>query len=64
MKMHHEEQGKSKMMLHSVEYVLATGKILGIFSDDVNRLHDKLKFEYPKAKLTIMEGYVKVEKEE
>jgi len=48
--------------LHSVEYVLATGKILCIFTSNLGKLYDKLRVQFPKAKLTIMDGYIKVER--
>jgi hypothetical protein len=54
--------GKSLATMESIKYVMATGKSLAIGTANVDALHDRIKQEYPNAKLTKQNGYVLVEK--
>lgn len=50
--------------LSSIKFCLATNKSLAIGTNNVDALYDKIKFEYPEAKLSKHNGYVLVEKED
>lgn len=56
------QQGKSRLAMTAIKWCLATNKSLAIGTADVNALYDKIKFEYPEAKLSKHIGYVLVEK--
>lgn len=46
------KQGKSLAGMAVVKYCLANNKNLIIGTNDVDALYDKIKFEYPEAKLS------------
>lgn len=48
----------------AIKYCLATNKSLAIGTANVDALYDKIKFEYPEAKISKYKGYVLVEREE
>jgi hypothetical protein len=56
------QQGKSLALVHSVRFCLATNKSLAIGTANVDATYDRLKLEYPEAKLSKHKGYVLVEK--
>lgn len=47
--------------LSSIKYCLAANKSLAIGTSNVGALYDKIKFEYPDAKISKHDGYVLVE---
>lgn len=55
-------QGKSLALVHSIKFCLAANKSLMIGTANVDALYDRLKAEYPEAKLTKHKYYVGVEK--
>lgn len=55
-------QGKSAITANSVKFCLATNKSLAIGTADVDATYERLKAEYPEAKLSKRTGYVLVEK--
>lgn len=57
------QQGKSLAGITVIKYCVATNKRLYIGAANVDTLYDKIKFEYPEAKLSKHEGYVLVEKD-
>lgn len=57
------QQNKSLAQSHVIKWCLASNKSLAIGTTNVDALYDKIKFEYPEAKLSKHEGYVLVEKE-
>lgn len=59
---HPARQGKSLALVHSVKFAIVSGRKLMIGSADVDALYDRLKTEYPEAKLSKHKGYVLVEK--
>lgn len=61
---HHpaRREGKSLASVHVIKFCLATGKSLAIGTSNVDACYDKLKGEYPEAKLSKHSGYVLVEK--
>lgn len=58
------QQDKSLAGMAVVKFCIATNKSLAIGTTNVDELYDKIKFEYPEAKLKKCEGYVLIEKEE
>lgn len=54
--------GKSLALVHSVKFALVSNKSLAIGTNNVDALYDRLKTEYPEAKLSKHKGYVLVEK--
>lgn len=58
------QQGKSLATVTAIKYALVTNKSLAIGTANVDALYDKIKFEYPEAKLSKHDGYVLVEKED
>lgn len=56
------QQGKSLAQLAFIKYCLATNNSLAIGTANVDALYDKIKFEYPEAKISKCNGYVLVEK--
>jgi len=53
--------GKSENGLKLVGMFIAANKQLMLGSSDVDTLHDRIKAEYPDAKLRKEEGYVLIE---
>lgn len=58
------QQEKSLAKMAVVKYCIATNKSLAIGTANVDALYNKIKFEYPEAKLSKHKGYVLVEREE
>lgn len=58
------QQGKTLASLTTIKFCLATNKSLVIGTADVDALYDKIKFDYPEAKLSKHKGYVLVERGE
>lgn len=58
------QQAKSLAGMAVVKFCLATNKSLAIGTNDVDALYNKIKFEYPEAKLSKHNGYVLVERED
>lgn len=56
--------GKSNNNLKLIGMFIAQNKSLAIGSNNVDALHDRIKAEYPDAKLSKHKGYVLVEKRE
>ena len=50
--------------LKLVGMFIAANKTLMLGSNDVDRLHDRIKAEYPNAKLSKHKGYVTIERRE
>lgn len=55
------QQGKSLAGMAVVKYCIAPNRRLIIGTASVDALYDKIKFEYPEAKLSKHENYVLVE---
>lgn len=53
--------GKSENGLKLVGMFIAANKQLMLGSNDVDGLHDRIKAEYPNAKLSKHKGYVTIE---
>lgn len=56
------QQGMALAGIAVVRYCLASNRKLIIGTSNVDVLYDKIKFEYPEAKLSKHEGYVLVER--
>lgn len=54
------QQGKSLAGMAVVKFCLASNRKLIIGTSNVDALYDKIKFEYPEAKLSKHKGYVKL----
>ena len=57
------QQGRSLIQMTVIKYCLASNKRLAIGTNNIDALYDKIKFEYPEAKLSKHKGYVLVKKE-
>lgn len=58
------QQGMSLSTASRIKFCIATNKSLAIGTGNVDALYDKIKFEFPKAKISKRNGYVLLEKEE
>lgn len=57
------QQGMSLARIAAIRYALATNKTLILGTFNVDALYDKIKFEFPEAKISKRNGYVLLEKE-
>jgi hypothetical protein len=55
------QQGKSLATAGFIKFCIATNKSLAIGTANVDALYDKIKFEYPEAKISKYDSYVLVE---
>lgn len=58
------QQGKSLASMAVVKYCLASNQSLVIGTADVNTLYERLKFEFPEAKISKGKNCIMLEKDE
>lgn len=63
-KQHPARYGKSLAAMVLIKYCIASNKKLMIGTANVDALYERIKFEYPEAKLSKHDGYVLLEKDE
>jgi hypothetical protein len=58
------QQGNSLAQMAIIKYCIASNRKLVIGTSNVDALYERIKFEYPEAKLSKHDGYVLVERGE